>query len=239
MTSDKIDANGKQVKRRLWVNPKDGLTYVWLPPGEFPMGCSAGDSECKSDEAPNHLVRIPAGFWISQTEVTNAAYWRIVPSANFPANEARLPVVDVSWAEAKTYCAAIGGRLPTEAEWEYAARAGSTSPYYGDPSEIAWYAANSGQDRHEVGTKKPNAFGLYDTLGNASEWVLDRYYDKYDPESAAVGKVDEPLAGNASALTRGGYWESEAANIRVSHRFPMDKDEPGPMAGIRCVSDHQ
>ncbi len=238
LTDDTVNINRKELQRPSWVNPKDGLTYVWIPPGQFSMGCSAGDSECKPDEAPIHLVKIPTGFWIGQTEVTNAAYQRVMPYTKFPPNEARLPVVNLSWVQAKSYCAAIGGRLPTEAEWEYAARGGSSGPYYGMPSEIAWYAANSGGDRHEVGAKKPNAFALYDTLGNASEWVLDRYYEHYDPESAAIGQVDEPLADNASALTRGGYWESEAANIRVSHRTPMEKNEPAPMTGVRCVSDH-
>jgi formylglycine-generating enzyme required for sulfatase activity len=226
-------------KPQPWVNPKDGLTYVQVPPGQFVMGCSAGDSECRPDESPSHMVEIPSAFWMSQTEVTNAAYQRLVPSAKFPAGEAKLPVVEVSWQQARSYCAAAGGRLPTEAEWEYAARAGSTSPYYGLLSKIAWYEANSGGMRHDVATKQPNAFGLYDTLGNASEWVADRYFDKYDPQAPANAQVQLPLAGNASALTRGGFWESPASGIRVSHRTPMDNQDPGPMAGIRCVVDHK
>lgn len=222
-----------------WVNPKDELTYVWIPPGTYTMGCSPGDTECKPDESPAHLVELPAGFWMGQTEVTNAAYRRIVPAASFPAAEAKLPVTNVSWREAKAYCGAIGGRLPAEAEWEYAARGGVASPYYGVPSRIAWYAANSGGVRHEVGGKQPNAYGLYDMLGNASEWVLDRYYSKYDIEAPAIGNVDQPQASNASALARGGFWESEAPNIRVSRRAEMEKDEPAPMAGIRCVVDRK
>ena len=232
---EKPASNAKQP----WVNPKDGLTYVWIPPGTFTMGCSPGDSECKPDESPAHLVELPAGFWLGQTEVTNAAYRRVVPSASFPAAEANLPVVNVSWREAKSYCAAIGGRLPTEAEWEYAARGGTAGAYYGVPSKIAWYAANSEGTRHPVANKQPNAYGLYDMLGNASEWVLDRYYDRYDIEAPATGKVEQPLASNASALARGGFWESEAPNIRVSRRAPMENDEPGPMAGIRCVAERK
>jgi len=162
-----------------------------------------------------------------------------VPSANFPPNEAKLPVVGVSWGEAKAYCAAIGGRLPSEAEWEYAARAGTTGAYYGVLSKIAWFASNSGGARHEVATRESNAYGLYDTLGNASEWVLDRYYNKYDIEAPAVGSVEQPLAANASALTRGGFWESEVRNIRVSRRSEQEKDEPVPMAGIRCVVERK
>ena len=229
----------KASKPQPWVNPKDGLTYVWIPPGQFMMGCSAGDTECKPDEAPSHLVEIPAGFWIGQTEVTNAAYQKLVPSAKFQADESKLPVVGLSWAQAKAYCAAAGGRLPAEAEWEYAARAGSANAYYGVPSRIAWYEANSGGVLHEVGVKEPNAFGLFDVLGNASEWVLDRYYNRYDLEAPAIGDVQQPLAGNASALTRGGFWESEAANIRVSHRIPMDNQDRAPMAGVRCIAERK
>jgi formylglycine-generating enzyme required for sulfatase activity len=222
-----------------WVNPKDGLTYVWIPPGSFTMGCSPGDTECRPEEGPSHLVELPAGFWIGQTEVTNAAYHKAVAARNFPTSEASLPVVGVTWREAKAYCGAVGGRLPTEAEWEYAARGGVPGAYYGVLSKIAWYDGNSGGVRHPVATRQPNAYGLYDMLGNASEWVLDRYYNKYDLEAPAVGKVDEPLAGNASALARGGFWESEAANVRVSRRAEMDNNEPGPMAGIRCIAEHK
>jgi formylglycine-generating enzyme required for sulfatase activity len=225
----------KEMKPRLWVNDKDRQTYVWIPPGRFAMGCSAGDGNCHPDEMPSHQVDIPAGFWMGQTEVTNAAYQRMVPTAKFPPAEANLPVVEVSWRQAKSYCAAAGGRLPTEAEWEYTARAGSPTAYYGVPSHIAWFSDNSDGVRHAVATKEPNAFGLFDMLGNASEWVEDRYFDKYDLEAPATGSVLEPLAGNASALTRGGFWESPLQNLRVSHRIAMDNEEPAPMAGIRCV----
>jgi formylglycine-generating enzyme required for sulfatase activity len=181
-------------------------------------------------------VELPQGFWLGQTEVTNEAYHRVVPAFSFSPSEARLPAVGLSRVEAKAYCAAVGGRLPTEAEWEYAARGGTTGAYYGVPSKIAWYGANSDAARHPVASLQPNAYGLYDTLGNASEWVLDRYYNKYDIEAPAVGDVEQPVPGNATAVTRGGFWESEAANVRVSRRSEQEKDEPVPMAGVRCVA---
>jgi formylglycine-generating enzyme required for sulfatase activity len=227
----------KEMKPQPWVNDKDRQIYVWIPPGRFAMGCSAGDGDCHSDEMPSHQVEIPAGFWMGQTEVTNAAYQRMVPAAKFPSAEANLPIVGVAWRQAKSYCAGVGGRLPTEAEWEYAARAGSTTAYYGVPSHIAWFGDNSAGVRHAVATKEANAFGLYDMLGNASEWVEDRYFDKYDLGAPTTENVLEPLAGNASALTRGGFWESPVQNIRVSHRTAMDREEPAPMAGIRCVAN--
>jgi formylglycine-generating enzyme required for sulfatase activity len=83
-------------------------------------------------------------------------------------------MTELNWAEAKAYCVAVGGRLPSEAEWEYAARGGTTVRYYDSLPAIAWFADNSGEQLHPVGLKAPNAFGLYDMLGNASEWVLRR-----------------------------------------------------------------
>jgi len=226
---------------KTWTNPADGLNYVWIPPGTFMMGCSEQDSECKDDEKPTHQVVIEKGFWMGQTEVTNAAYKKLNPK--FVPHEVwsavDLPVCGVSWTDAKNYCAATGGRLPTEAEWEYAARAGSSWAYYGVISDIAWYAKNSDDAPHAVAKKKPNAFGLYDMLGNVSEWVLDRYFNKYYDDSVATGpEVEQPLASNATAVARGGFWESEAANLRVSRRLEQETDVTTIPIGFRCARDH-
>ena len=226
---------------KIWSNPADGLSYVWIPAGTFMMGCSAQDSECKDDEKPTHQVDIEKGFWLGQTEVTVAAYRRFAANSGrpSPAGEDDLPVSGVSRADAKEYCAAAGGRLPTEAEWEYAARAGNSQPYYGVISKIAWYAANSGDAPHAVGTKQPNAYGLYDMLGNVSEWVLDRYFDKYYSDSVATGPdVEQPLPSNALAVARGGFWQSDASALRVSHRLAQEKDGSDIPIGFRCARDH-
>ena len=223
-----------------WVNPADGETYVWIAPGSFTMGCSAGDSECKDDEKPAHPVAIHQGFWMGQTEVTIAAYRKFAAQhgRKSPAGDGALPVTEVTWAGAKEYCAAVGGRLPTEAEWEYAARGGSSQQYYGVLGEIAWYAANSEGAPHAAGKKQPNAFGLYDMLGNVAEWVLDRYYNKYDLDAPATGSgIDLPLAGNALATARGGFWDSDSASVRVSHRWAREKDDADGSLGFRCASD--
>jgi formylglycine-generating enzyme required for sulfatase activity len=225
---------------KIAMNPKDGQKYVWIRPGSFTMGCSAADNECKDDEKPAHRVEIPAGFWLGQTEVTNAAYRKAAPAkASKAKSDAAMPIQGLSWPEAKAYCGATGGRLPTEAEWEYAARGGTLEPYYDVPSKIAWYAKNSGGLPHPVGMKEPNQFGLYDMLGNVSEWVLDRYYNKYDVEADAVGPhIDQPLAGNASAVSRGGFWDAGLSSIRVSHRAEQPNDEGVETAGLRCANDH-
>jgi formylglycine-generating enzyme required for sulfatase activity len=257
------------------VNRKDGLKYVWVPPGTFMMGCSPGDGECFDDEKPSHQVTISKGFWMGQTEVTVAAYRRFAAATGRPmppepdwmgrllnpgwGGEA-MPIVDVTWEDAQAYCGWAGGRLPTEAEWEYAARAGSTSARYGDLDEIAWYADNSGRQRldtttifkedrdnytdrlnengigmHEVGKKRANEFGLFDMLGNEWEWVNDWYDEKYYQTSPSPDPAG-PASGTARLL-RGGCWFNLPRNVRVSMRrwgYPGVKDTADT---LRCGGD--
>ena len=153
------------------VNPKDALTYVWIPPGQFKTGCSAADEGCDEDETP-HEVTIAKGFWIGQTPVTQAAYKHVSgenPSFFHHSDSDQLPAERVRWIGADACCKAVGMRLPTEAEYEYAARANSPEPRYGDLDAIAWYKGNSNGRTHEVATKLPNAWHLYDMLGNVWE----------------------------------------------------------------------
>ena len=135
---------------------------MWIAPGTFTMGCSPGDSECEDNEKPAHPVTIETGFWLGQTEVTIAAYQRFAVrhALKAPSGEATLPFTGLTWAQAKQYCSAIGGRLPTEAEWEFAARAGSSQAYYGMVPKIAWYAENSGDAPHAVGSKQAQRMGF-------------------------------------------------------------------------------
>jgi formylglycine-generating enzyme required for sulfatase activity len=138
-------------------NLKDGLDYVWIPPGKFTMGCSPGDGECLNNEKPPHEVTITREFWLGQTEVTAAAYDRFRKTSDHTPD---LPVVYVNWEEAQAYCKWAGLRIPTEAEWEYAARANTTGPRYGALDDVAWHRWNSGGRLHPVGGKQPNAWGL-------------------------------------------------------------------------------
>ena len=240
-------------------NPKDGLMYVWIPPDTFIMGCSPGDTECQPDEKPPHQVIITTGFWLGQTEVTVGAYKRFAAAtrrrmpteANFDGrplnprwdNEA-MPIVNVIWDDARAYCSWAGGWLPSESEWEYAARAGSTSARYGELDDIAWDADNSGRERvdsdrifmedkaqirkrfnengngmHEVGQKRANGFGLYDMLGNVWEWVSDAYsfYPAF-PLQDTPGPEPQDYDSRTGHVKRGGSWANAPVTVRVSYR---------------------
>jgi formylglycine-generating enzyme required for sulfatase activity len=213
----------------LKINPQDGLTYVWIPPGTFRMGCSAGDDGCLDDEKPAHEVTISKGFWIGQTEVTQEAFQMVVSKNPSRSQGAKLPVGSATWAEARSYCVSVGMRLPTEAQWEYAARAGSLGSRYGELDQIAWFARNSKNRRHEVGSKQANAWGLYDMLGNVWEWVFD-WYAPYAGD--AVTDPRGPASGQFH-VRRGGALGSLAGLARVSVRG----GNVGAVVGIRCAGN--
>ena len=222
-------------------NPKDGLKYVWIPSGTFQMGCSPGDNECEDYEKPSHQVTISKGFWMGQTEVTVGAYKRFAAATGRRMGDAPsyisgwgnedMPIVDVTWYDAQAYCRWAGGRLPTEAEWEYAARAGSREARYASLDEVAWYSANSGSQTHPVGEKRANGFGLYDMLGNVWEWVND-WYDKHYYQNSPSQDPSGPASGSLRVL-RGGAWVVDPRNVRVSLRFGYN---PGFRSGVgfRC-----
>jgi serine/threonine-protein kinase len=223
-------------------NPTDGLKYVWIPPGTFMMGCSPGDSECYDDEKPAHQVTITRGFWIGQTPVTVGAYKRFAeatgrqmpPAPNFNngwANE-NMPIVNVTWSDAQAYCGWMGGRLPTEAEWEYAARGGNTEARYGPIDEVAWYSNNSGGQTHDVKQKRANGFGLYDMLGNVLQWVND-WFDQNYYQSSPSQDPQGPTSGQYRVL-RGGSWIDYPRVVRVSDRGRLNPAVRGLDVGLRC-----
>jgi len=212
-------------------NPIDGLLYVQILPGTLLMGCSEGDDQCAPEEKPVRKVAIDK-FKIGQTEVTVRAYkvylqseHRVIPKsiASLADNE---PAGYVTWTDAKGYCLWSGGRLPGEAEWEYAARGGSPTARYDDIGKIAWYHGNSGEEAHPVGKKSPNGYGLYDVLGNVWEWTNDWYLRENDPEGH----------GNEKVL-RGGSYHNDINLVRVSDRNRQLPDTLSRSIGVRCVQD--
>jgi formylglycine-generating enzyme required for sulfatase activity len=209
------------------------------------MGCSPGDDECDEKEKPAHKVTITKGYWLGQTEVTVGAYKRFAAATGRQMPDAEsfnkgwandnMPIVNVDWNDAHDFCAWAGGRLPTEAEWEYAARGGNTATRYGPIAEIAWYyenSKNSGDVTHAVAQKRANGFGLFDTLGNVWEWVSDWYDEHYYSSSPSTDPAG-PTSGQYRIL-RGGSWINPPAFVRVSGR---DSYHPGVRInnlGVRC-----
>ncbi|SPE39576.1 putative Calcium/calmodulin-dependent protein kinase [Candidatus Sulfopaludibacter sp. SbA3] len=217
------------------MNPRDGLNYMWIPPGRFTMGCSPGDSECDEAEKPPHEVIITKGFWLGQTPVTEAVYESVVGKNPSYFKGTNLPVEEVSWDEARRYCTTIGGRLPTEAEWEYAARAGTTGARYDDLDEVAWHTGNSGGRTHGVAQKGPNAWGLYDMLGNVFDWVADWYGDRYSQPNETQDPTGPP-SGTLRVL-RGGCWMYDSKGARVSYRVGYAPFAHAHFVGFRCVTE--
>jgi sulfatase modifying factor 1 len=203
------------------------------------MGCSPGDNDCSADEKPARQVEITEGFWIGETPVTQEAYERVMGSNPSLRKEPRLPVYEVIWEEAVAFCQAVDMRLPTEAEWEYAARAGNIMARYGGLAEIAWYSENAREQTaesnawppgflvasasvHEVKGKKPNAWGLYDTLGNVDEWV-EGWCDSFVSE------------GLKDRVVRGGSWTPSPRFVRVSSRCGVNYLMRELYIGFRCA----
>jgi formylglycine-generating enzyme required for sulfatase activity len=219
------------------------MQFVNIPAGNFMMGCSAADPECNADEKPSHRVSITRSFEMGKYQVTQAEYEALTNVNPSYSKGPNLPVEGVSWEDALKFCEAMSRkgdgyryRLPTEAEWEYAARAGNSSCRYGLLVEIAWSRDNSGGKSHPVGEKKPNAFGLFDTLGNVWEWVQDWYsltYYSHSPESDPQG----PDSGEYR-LARGGSWRGVVrGQARVSSRYMLKPNVRSIVVGFRCVRE--
>ena len=221
-----------------------GIEMLLIPGSTFTMGCSASNSwGCSSDENPTHQVTLSKAFYLGKTEVTQAQWQAIMgsnPSYFQPPNytlDTSRPVEQVSWNYIAGFNTATGLRLPSEAEWEYACRGGTTTAFHSMPGypngtnddsllgNIAWYDSNNaGSDRtHAVAGKAANAFGMYDMSGNVWEWCNDWY------ESYAAGNVTDPAGPSSGWLRvlRGGSWFYYSVSCRSSYRLsagPADRD---------------
>ncbi len=209
-------------------------------PGEFMMGCFPENSVCAAPERPARRVQITKPFEIGRYEVTQAQ-WQAVMGSNpshFKGND--LPVEQVGWNDVQEFLKKLNAqndgfeyRLPTEAEWEFAARASASESMTDRLHEVAWYDANAAHQPHRVGQKQPNAWGLHDMLGNVSEWVQDFFdltYYSTGPSADPTG----PATGT-NRVIRGGSWAGPAQQARVSFRVQMPPSGGTGTIGFRCV----
>jgi formylglycine-generating enzyme required for sulfatase activity len=222
------------------------MEFVLIPAGEFDMGSPSTERDREDDEGPVHRVTISKPFYMGKYEVTQEQYYAIAKSKPSRFKQDNRPVETVSWEQADSFCTKLskikGGsyRLPTEAEWEYACRAGSQGRFYfGDDltysqtEEYAWYSKNSDSETHPVGEKKPNSFGLFDMHGNVWEWCGDWYAADYSRHSIAVDPQG-PLIGK-SRVIRGGGWFRSSRYCRSANRSGCEPVYVRDYLGFRIV----
>ena len=206
----------------------DGVSFkmIAVEGGTFQMGSPESDAEAFGDEKPQHEVTL-SNYYIGETEVTQEL-WKAVMGSN-PSYfvGANLPVENVSWDDCQEFIGKLNEktgmkfRLPTEAEWEYAARGGKKSKGYtysgsNTIDDVAWYSDNSGKTTHEVGTKQANELGIYDMSGNVWEWCQDWYGETYYENSPSIDPLGPDSGSNR--VERGGSWWSFARSCRVAYR---------------------
>ena len=239
-----------------WLR-KPRMEFVLVSPGEFLMGGELSPQQAASRyggkdtwykaEQPQRRVHISNPFYLGKYEVTNAQYRHFRPSHNsgeqqgHSVNDDAMPVASVSWEDAAEFCewlsqqAGARVRLPTEAEWEYACRAGTTTPMYWGTGADPKYCNTSGRDDHvaaaPVGKFRPNALGLFDMLGNAAEWCSDRFaYYQPEPQTDPQGS-----ARGQQRVLRGGSWRGPQAYARAAARRWRPADRTSIDIGFRCV----
>ena len=236
-----LEWDGGEVREE-YVDEVTGIVLVRVPGGAFYMGCDALGSERR--EQPVHLVSL-SDFWMAEHEVTRRQ-WELVMGEEPAVPENRdHPVTGVTWNEAAAFAeelasvSGLGYRLPTEAEWEYAAREGGRGCVWSGTSEIwelpsyAWYAANSSGGAHPVGSRLPNALGLYDLSGNVREWCRDWYGPAYYATSE-THDLQGPPTGIKRVL-RGGSGDNPARDCRAAFRLGYPPEVSSAYIGFRVV----
>jgi len=265
MSKPQVAAASASASSPVAVVTKSGVEMIYLSGGDFMMGDDRGNP----DEAPAHKVKLSA-FLIDKFEVTQEMFKELqLPNPSHWQESSRKPVERVRWRDAKRYCnerslleqlqpcynektqdwdcdySANGYRLPTEAEWEYACRAGTAASYDFEQVEklrqYAWFSEDAEQKTHIVGQKKPNAYGIYDLYGNVSEWCEDVYSPTYYKDSPVNDPLGPPSPGkDVKRVIRGGNWRSSAEQCRATARQGertgnTDACFSTDFCGFRCV----
>ncbi len=227
----------------------DGLTmeFVLIPAGSFMMGSNRQNDEHDSRAKPVHRVRITKPFYFGKYKVTQEQWEKVMGKHRNYFIGAKNAVDSVSWNDCQRFMLALRGkapgmtfRLPSEAEWEYACRSGSTTDYYfgdnqNDLGLFAWFEGNSGGTTHPVGQKKPNAWGLYDMHGNTGEWCEDVWHDNY--KGAPMDGAAWTQGGKPMRMIRGGAYSHDARLLRSAVRFGRDPDYRSGVQGLRVVME--
>ena len=243
----KLEVKKEQIQEKPAQQPQlnsgTNIDMVYVPGGSFTMGCTSEQGDCESDEKPSHTVSL-SSFYIGKNEITQAQ-WRAVMGTN-PSNFSgcdNCPVENVSWNDAQQFIQKLNQqtgkryRLPTEAEWEYAARGGNKSRGYdysgsNDIGAVSWYKDNSDSKTHPVGQKQANELGIYDMSGNVWEWCSD-WYANYS--SSPSSNPQGPSTGCSSRVLRGGSWSSAATYCRVAYRRNFSPEIRGISNGFRVL----
>jgi len=241
-----VQAGSAPTPGRDFAIPDLQLNLIWVKPGTFAMGSQPNEAGDKA-ETPLTRVTLTHGFWLGRTEVTQAQYQAVTGTnpSHFTADGSGAPVERVSWIEAMTYCdkltkrEQVAGRLPenyvytlpTEAQWEYACRAGTSDQYAGDPEKMSWYDLNSAGTTHPVAQRQPNNWGLYDMAGNVLEWCADWYGDY------PGGAVTDPTGPREGffRMARGGSWRSKMEIGRSAARSGASPARQDYTLGFRIV----
>ncbi len=218
----------------------------WIEPGRFLMGSPEDEPGRYNDEGPRHEVRLSSGFWLLDTPVTQELWTAAMGDNPSRFKHPKRPVEQVSWDDAGRFLQRVNSQvpgldlvLPTEAQWEYACRAGTATPNYAgsekDLADIAWFFENSGLETQPVAAKRCNAWGLYDMLGNVWEWCADgrRNYTA-EPATDPAGALD-----GASRAVRGGSWHDFARGVRAAYRYAFHREYRSVSIGFRCARVRQ
>ena len=240
-------AGQKEAPKAKAITNSIGMKMVWIEPGRFMMGSGPDEKGSEEDESPQHKVTLTKGFYIGATEVTQQQWEKLMGPGRWVGNRniargEKLPAIMMTWAEANSFCRKLGEkegrryRLPTEAEWEYACRAETTTWFYWGnefDERYAWSNRNSERSMHEVGGKLPNAWGLFDMGGNVWEWCSDWH----EPHSAdELTDPNGPPEGEKKVIRSGSY-SNHPYDCRSAERGCVTPEARGGSIGLRIVME--